>query len=322
MAEEYIGLLRGLDHTMNKFNDTLCQQSISQFVGSYDGHSGSCRDWISSLEKFSTIHRFEDGKKIDAALLTAKSAVEDFIRRWKMARPEHEQKWSDLSAELLAHFGLVVDANHALDLLRRIKQIPQENVSMYAERVHKLSREAYTTDEMNQRPSYDMAQRQLVNYFTDGLMDRAIKLKIMRQGPATLDDALRIARAETNLMRRFELRHGRPSRSHNEDNRPIEPMEVDHVRSRMCNLCGRRGHVARFCSRRQNQIGNGDRPRHVHVVQPRQRGVCYLCGSPDHYKPNCPRRNQGRKPDSRQNQNGLGLTNRRQPGNLTGVKKF
>lgn len=321
MAEQYVEVLRGLEYTMNQFNNTLSQQGISQFVGSYDGHSGSCRDWISSLEKFATIHRFGDDKKIDAALLTAKSAVEDFIQRWKLARPEPDQRWSDLSADLLAHFGLVTDANHALDLLRRIKQGPQENVSMYAERLHKLSREAFTKDELNQRPSYDMAQRQLVNYFTDGLADRSIKLKIMRQVPVTLDDALRIARTETNLMKRFELRHGRSGRTQSEDDRPIVPMEIDHVRSRICNLCGRRGHIARFCPKGQNRHGDGGRPRQVHAIQPPQRGVCYLCGSPNHYKPNCPQQNQNRKPGFRPNRGGREPENRQQ-GNLTGVKRF
>ena len=91
--EDFVNMMRGLDFTLSKFNNTLSQQGISAVVGSFSGESDRCRDWLSSLEKFAEVHEFDDARKINAALLTAKSSVEDFIRRWKVARGAEAQTW-------------------------------------------------------------------------------------------------------------------------------------------------------------------------------------------------------------------------------------
>ena len=56
-----------------------------------------------------------------------------------------------------------------------------ESVSLYAERMFRLSRDAYSNAELTDPTSYSLAQRQLVNYFIDGLYDKSIKLKLMRR---------------------------------------------------------------------------------------------------------------------------------------------
>ena len=45
-------VLHALDQTIVKFNVTLAQQGIHEFVGTYDGQNSKCRDWISALDKF------------------------------------------------------------------------------------------------------------------------------------------------------------------------------------------------------------------------------------------------------------------------------
>ena len=75
----------------------------------------------------------------------------------------------------MSHFGAIVDSNFALDLLREVRQGHEESVSLYAERIYRLSHHAYTAVEMNYASSYAMTQRQLVNVFIDGLKDKGIK---------------------------------------------------------------------------------------------------------------------------------------------------
>ena len=263
----YVVVLSALGETLNKFNLTLSQQSIGSIVGTFGGDSSKCREWISSIEKFSELHQLNDEAKIDAALLTARSSVEDFIRRWKRGTAV-PRSWTALSSALMSHFGNVVDSNFAFDLLRKIKQGQEESVSLYAERIYRLSSDAYTYAELNDEASYAMAQRQLVNVFIDGLRDRNIKLKIMRSGPNTLDEALRIARNEVNILQRFDLRN---SSSHNVSNETqrVEPMEVSQIRTRTCHTCGRVGHISRDCPKRARL------------------NRCLICDSSNHDTRNC-----------------------------------
>ena len=310
--QEVMGqILTALETTLTNFNTTLSQQGISTLIPNYDGQTTKCREWLAAVDKYGDIHRFSDEKKINAAFLTARSSAEDFIRRWRVGTPAAQQTWANLSAALVNHFGAVVDSNHALDLLRKIRQGPQENVCLYGERLFLLSKDAYSAAEMADPTSYALAQRQLVSYFTDGLQDRATKLRIMRQAPADLNGALAIARDEMNLMRRFELRNGPSYRRPTESGQTIEPMEVNQVRTRTCHSCGKAGHMARDCSRRQSRdeqcllcgsnrhstehCGRNNRDRrHVNSVDKQQPNGCFLCGSLDHWKRDCPKNSRAR----------------------------
>ena len=108
--------------------------------------------------------------------------------------------WPDLKKELSARFAAVTDRSHAFCLLRKIRQKEQENVHLFAERIILLSEEAYSSRQGEE------IERQLVSFFIDGLKSDSLRLRLMRQNPAKLNDAVQIAMSEQNLQKRFELR--------------------------------------------------------------------------------------------------------------------
>ena len=66
-----------------------------------------------------------------------------------------------------------------------------------------------------------------MGFFADGLAHDYLKMKVMRENPATLKATVASAKKEQNLRNRFNLRIGRVTDS----NVPsIEPMEIDHLR--------------------------------------------------------------------------------------------
>lgn len=117
----------------------------------------------------------------------------------------------------------VTDSQHAFMLLLKCRQNKDENVQVYAERLLNLAEEAFPEG----GPS---VQRQLVGAFADGLASDRLRLKVMRDNPATVQEAIYTARGEQNLFKRFNLRTGRDNFSISDGGH--QPLEIDHYRPR------------------------------------------------------------------------------------------
>lgn len=326
--------LKKVAHTIAGLANTINLQGIRNFVKVYDGNPREYKNWVKSIEKWAMVGNLCDGEYVKAAFQTAQGGVSDFIQRFMADHPE--AKWGELKRELTARFGEITDPQHALSILRHIKQKREENVQMYSERLIDMAVDAFA-EQFSSHEGRRAVEPQLIGYFQDGLYNDVIKMRVMRMNPRTLQAAVTIAMEEQNLRKRFELRKGdvddnRPPKtksnftsppfynatSFNYQPAPVHapisspspanmereetPMEVDHIRpSKRCERCAKRGHVARECRARWPATG------HINAVQEGPNSVrgCWVCGSPQHFKRECPERrgrrqhgNFGNRPNS------------------------
>ena len=76
--------------------------------------------------------------------MRSKGPTSDFIDRFLRERPQ--ATWGEMKQELTVRFAEIVDPQHALTLLRKIKQRPKESVQLFAERLLTLSEDAFDRD--------------------------------------------------------------------------------------------------------------------------------------------------------------------------------
>lgn len=206
------------------------------------------------------------------AYKASSGAVSDYIHKYFKGNPG--VSWDALKTELSQKFADVTDAQHAFMLLRRVKQENNENVQN-AERLLSLAEKAHGVTEV-----------QLVGFFIDGLNSDRLKLKVMRDDPTTMAEAIGSARQEYNLKQRFQLQTGRNYFDPRNDSG--EPMEIDHYRVR-------RDRQPRKQQNQKHKPRTFDKPKVVHrqvlpieKTRPRSEIICWDCHKRGHYSFECP----------------------------------
>ena len=154
------------------------------------------RAWVRSIEKYASLTGLTDDRVKMVVYQSSRGAVSDFIQRYL-----HEyvgNNWGQLKTELTSRFAEISDPHHAFALLRKIKQKPEENVQLYAERLLSLAEEAFT----GQNGGVAAIERQLVGSFVDGLVRDYLKMRVMTKNTATLQGAVGSAMTEQNLKKK------------------------------------------------------------------------------------------------------------------------
>ncbi|CAG2189918.1 unnamed protein product [Mytilus edulis] len=218
-----------------------------QGITPFEGNTKDFKAWIKSIEKYALLFNDRDRIK-EIAFQTCKGACSDYIQRY--LRDHRDTTWEQLKKELTSRFGEITDPQHASTLLRQLKQKGDESVQIYAENLLNLANEAYSDLDGHN----DAIERELVGIFIDGLAHSYLKMKLMRENPATFSLAVKSAMTEQNLRKRFTLRTERVDEPRYKTIRPMtltrprrteplnshEPMEIDHYRdAKRCYSCGK-----------------------------------------------------------------------------------
>lgn len=279
MAEQaqFVNVLKNVGEQMAGLSTTMGAQGVAKIISSFDGGSPKeFKEWIKSIEKYALLTGVHADQIKLVAYQASKGPVSDFLKRYLEAN--QGASWLQVKTELTTRFAEVTDTQHALMLLRKIKQKQGENIQVYAERLLALADEAYPNQ------VHAAIDQQLIGFFIDGLQHDYMKMKVMRENPATLQAAITSATSEQNLRRRFELRSN--NQRHSSFSHPTgdEPMDISHARRTLrCFKCNRKGHKARECrahDRANINASNSVKPRPTNVI-------CWYCQGRGHYARNC-----------------------------------
>ena len=80
-------------------------------------------------------------------------------------------------------------------MLHKARQVKNEPVQVYAERLYALTNDAFT------KVDKAVVESQLVRFYIDGLYHDFLCMKIMREHPKTFQAAVQSALAEQNLQK-------------------------------------------------------------------------------------------------------------------------
>lgn len=254
----------------------------------------------------------------------------DFIKRYltEIEASGELPSWNDLKQFLKNRFAEITDSQHALAIMRKMRQNSNESVQIFAERILQVAEDAYTSENLD----HEIIQKQLVDIFTDGLSFDFLRMKVLRENLKTLENAVQVAMREQNLRKRFALRSqdngGDMSFNQNSTStvgnnflfkipeiklnnfRREEPMEINHFRNQRCHRCRKIGQRAKFCPFQvsANKSNPNQQRSRVHVREisnDLERKRCHLqcwhCEQNGHVRRNCPEMYQGRRPFRYQN---------------------
>ena len=87
------------------------------------------------------------------------------------------------------------DNVQALTILKKLRQKSNENIQIFGERILEFSEDAFEGHDMTS----ELIQRQLIDFFIDGLQNYSAAEKIIRDSPTNLEVAIDITSKEQKL---------------------------------------------------------------------------------------------------------------------------
>ena len=137
MADQLIAVMEGLGTRVNSLATALSGLRTAGQVPTFKGEPELYTEWIKAIEKQGLLEPLNDEQTKRLAFQSAAGPVSDYLQR--ILAEQAGITWAQLKRGLAARFGDVTDNQHALTLLRKIKQRADENIQVFAERLLTLS---------------------------------------------------------------------------------------------------------------------------------------------------------------------------------------
>ena len=162
------------------------------------------KKWVREVEKYAQIVNLTDREIPNIAHATCSGSVSDFVKRYfeEMRAEGKIPNWKDLKKLLQKRFAEISDSQQAMAVLRKMKQNANESVQIFAERMLRVAEDAFPEDDTFS----PISELQLIDIFCDGLAHDYLRMKVLREFPQTLEQAVQITMKEQNLRKRFYLR--------------------------------------------------------------------------------------------------------------------
>lgn len=123
---------------------------INQVITIFEGDPGKFKQWIKDIEKYAKMSDMNNEDIPKIAYVTCKGSVGDFIKRYltEIEASGELPSWNDLKQFLKNRFAEITDSQHALAIMRKMRQNSNESVQIFAERILQVAEDAYTSENL------------------------------------------------------------------------------------------------------------------------------------------------------------------------------
>ncbi len=168
------------------------------------------RAWLKDMNRVCRALNASPDRVRATALSSLSGAAAEHLSRFLTSNPQ--AGWPQIRATLAAKYLEESDMQMAQRNLHALKQQQNELVEDFCDKIEQYAEDAYPGHNLND----PIVQVTMVQVFIDGVRDDAMMKKLLRDRPATLDAARRIAVQEQRATRAFNITRRRE-----------EPMDVD-----------------------------------------------------------------------------------------------
>jgi hypothetical protein len=205
---EFRDAVQHVTNELQGLRSALSFDNISRAIKTFDGSQANLRNWLTEVDKFAFINRIDDNAAKLIAYQSAGGKCSEFLQRVFQEYPRGS--WEEIKEQLIAKFGETTDHRQTFFILRNTHyrgQKSDETIQAISDELYTLSRKAYP----NLRGHEAFIETELIEISIDGIRSPELQLKLLRESPRTLMDAVKIALAENDVLKRWELRKGRAS---------------------------------------------------------------------------------------------------------------
>jgi len=182
--------------------DRICSN-----IKTYEGDPSNFKHWIRNIEKAKFLLDLNDNQTKLLALQSSTGnftvAIERHLKQIDISGIV--ETWEQFKNIFKSKFAEVANPDHAMFKLTLVKQLKNEPVALFAEKIISIAEDAHG-DTLSNLPieSNALIKKQVINIFTQGLFNDAIRARVIRENPSDINEAINIAIEEQSFIKMIE----------------------------------------------------------------------------------------------------------------------